>query len=212
MTSDLAALRHERLKLEFIGGDREHIKLGSLCKMVALKCDQTRVIQDARALATRVVGGPFDGTMIVLRSQVPSSLEDQFRRSGCASVTFHSPSNEFTRQELEADNHVFGKGAVRILENSEPISLTVNTVEDLRDVMTRLSINPSFISICVDSHINIGTLVITKNENWEVCYSERGERHELRSFEIEGDACRYFIDLIARDLSYFQYGMLGPRD
>jgi len=37
------------------------------------------------------------------------------------------------------------------------------------------------------------------NEIWEVYYSERGNKNELRLFFSESDACQFFLDLLVKD-------------
>lgn len=36
------------------------------------------------------------------------------------------------------------------------------------------------------------------NEIWEVYYSERGNKSQLKIFELEEDACEYFYNLVKK--------------
>ncbi|GAB2708916.1 hypothetical protein GCM10027272_23820 [Hymenobacter frigidus] len=40
-------------------------------------------------------------------------------------------------------------------------------------------------------------------DGWEVYYSERGKKYNVRPFTTEDEACRYFLAFISRDGSTF---------
>ena len=40
-------------------------------------------------------------------------------------------------------------------------------------------------------------------DGWEVYYSERGQKYNVRTFTAEDEACRHFLAFIARDGSTF---------
>ena len=40
-------------------------------------------------------------------------------------------------------------------------------------------------------------------DGWEVYYSERGKKYNVRTFPTEDEACRHFLAFISRDGSTF---------
>ena len=40
-------------------------------------------------------------------------------------------------------------------------------------------------------------------DGWEVYYSERGKKHDMRTFSTEDEACRYFLAFISHNGSTF---------
>lgn len=38
------------------------------------------------------------------------------------------------------------------------------------------------------------------NDMWHVCYSERGEEAERKSFDNESSACEYFLEIMRADV------------
>ena len=48
------------------------------------------------------------------------------------------------------------------------------------------------------------TVTLNRTANgWEVYYSERGKKYNVRTFPTEDEACRYFLAFISRDGSAF---------
>jgi hypothetical protein len=48
------------------------------------------------------------------------------------------------------------------------------------------------------------TVTLNRTEDgWEVYYSERGKKYNVRTFTTEDEACRYFLAFISRNGSTF---------
>ncbi|MFX8755012.1 hypothetical protein ABTM47_19710, partial [Acinetobacter baumannii] len=72
--------------------------------------------------------------------------------------------------------------------------------------LEKLKVNPELYSI--ESHLKNDVYVIEKiNNQWYVYYSERGKKNSLRIFELESEACDFFLDYILEDSSAINYNI-----
>jgi hypothetical protein len=67
-------------------------------------------------------------------------------------------------------------------------------VSDLRDIVKAAQIDPTLYSFEGERHESLCLLAF--GQTWKVFISERGQRHEERSFTAEDDACVYFLKRI----------------
>jgi hypothetical protein len=43
--------------------------------------------------------------------------------------------------------------------------------------------------------------IVSENDRWEVYYSERGQKGNLKTFDNESDACDYLLSILNQDAS-----------
>ena len=69
-------------------------------------------------------------------------------------------------------------------------------VADAREIVESAHVDPTLYSF--ESADHEGLNVIAHGQTWHVFLSERGKRHEERTFENEDDACTDFLKRIFR--------------
>jgi len=73
------------------------------------------------------------------------------------------------------------------------------TVQELRDVLTRVGIRERAYDFDGSSRDEVYCLDKAPSGGWSVYYRERGIRREERRFSSEDEACRYVLELLMRD-------------
>jgi hypothetical protein len=73
--------------------------------------------------------------------------------------------------------------------------------EELKKILADLQLDPDSYSLTGGLPNERYVLAPEPDGHWAVYYSERGERSGLRLFDLEADACVFFLDLIKHDLS-----------
>lgn len=71
------------------------------------------------------------------------------------------------------------------------------TVEQLEKELEMMEIPQELYSIMVGGLPN-EKLCIAKENKWQVYYSERGSKNELKLFETESEACEFFLRKMKR--------------
>jgi hypothetical protein len=62
---------------------------------------------------------------------------------------------------------------------------------DAREIVSAARVDPTYYSFDGDRHEAL--CILQEGQAWRVFLSERGQRHEVHSFESEDEACVYFI-------------------
>jgi hypothetical protein len=68
------------------------------------------------------------------------------------------------------------------------------TRSDVADILTRAQVDPTYYSLTGDVHEAL--CLLNEGRSWKVFISERGSRLEEHSFDIEDEACVYFLKRI----------------
>ena len=68
------------------------------------------------------------------------------------------------------------------------------TVIDVREIVQSAQVDPRLYSFESERHEALCLLAF--GQDWKVFLSERGQRHEERTFANEDDACVYFLKRI----------------
>ena len=71
------------------------------------------------------------------------------------------------------------------------------TVEQLEKELEMMEIPQELYSVMVGGLPN-EKLCIAKEDKWQVYYSERGSKSELKLFETESEACEFFLQKMKR--------------
>jgi hypothetical protein len=64
-------------------------------------------------------------------------------------------------------------------------------VDDVREIVQAARVDPTYYSF--DQERNEALCLLPAGRTWHVFLSERGQRHEERSFDSEDEACTYFL-------------------
>jgi hypothetical protein len=68
------------------------------------------------------------------------------------------------------------------------------TRDDLIEILAEAQVDPTYYSIGGEAHEAL--CLTNESDVWHVFLSERGTRHEERTFTIEDNACTYFLKRI----------------
>lgn len=71
-------------------------------------------------------------------------------------------------------------------------------VLELKDKLQTMGVSSSTYSINSAEYPNEAYSIFWNGSEWEVYYSERGQKRGLKMFVNEADACEYFVKLITR--------------
>jgi hypothetical protein len=99
--------------LELLGGDGDQSLFGEIDWLDFSAADQTHAVISANGIAMRVRSGTYQGHLVVLKSRLVMSIEDQFEESDTASVIVHLCPDTVTESDLKANRFAFGMGVVR---------------------------------------------------------------------------------------------------
>ena len=69
-------------------------------------------------------------------------------------------------------------------------------VADVREIVESAGIDPTYYSLDGERHEAL--CLLAAGQTWQVFLSERGQRHEWRSFGSEDEACTYFLKRLVR--------------
>jgi hypothetical protein len=70
----------------------------------------------------------------------------------------------------------------------------------LESILARKGFPPNSYRLCGDPGAGERYVLDHGSAGWEAYYSERGLKSGLRTFRSEGEACKYFLDLLRSDL------------
>jgi hypothetical protein len=66
--------------------------------------------------------------------------------------------------------------------------------DDVAEILTRAKVDPTYYSLHGGSKEAL--TILQEGPIWKVFIQERGDRYEERTFELEDDACVYFLKRI----------------
>lgn len=69
-------------------------------------------------------------------------------------------------------------------------------VADVREIVESARVDPT--SYSFDGERHEALCLLAAGQTWQVFLSERGQRHEERSFASEDEACTYFLKRLFR--------------
>jgi hypothetical protein len=64
-------------------------------------------------------------------------------------------------------------------------------MNDAREIVEAAHVDPTYYSVDGDRHEAL--CIVASGNTWQVFLSERGSRHEERTFTSEDDACVWFL-------------------
>jgi hypothetical protein len=67
-------------------------------------------------------------------------------------------------------------------------------VNDVRQIVEAARVDPTYYSFEGERHEAL--CLLAAGQKWEVFLSERGQRHEEKTFPTEDEACTYFLKRI----------------